>query len=109
MQAAKIGRLVSERHLHKFAVVLFVLAGIVTFRTGSPVERKGEPQSFLPMWVVHTTVMACFLGMFLTPVYSLTDKIRQAPLRHVAYAAATEQVTFLAILSLSFCLNLFVF
>jgi hypothetical protein len=40
--------------------------------------------------------MACFLGMFLTPVYKFADDIRQAPLRDLAYSAATQQVLIFA-------------
>lgn len=90
--------------------MLFGLAGIVTFRTAEfssalgswmqPVERKEESpmeksaRTFLPTWVVHATVMVCFLGAFLTPVYSLVDCVRQAPLRQLAYTATAQQVSF---------------
>ncbi|KAG0612354.1 hypothetical protein M758_6G021000 [Ceratodon purpureus] len=95
--AVRIGRLISNRHLHKIPVMLFGLAGIVTIRTaefGSPVGETSvekTTRTFLPMWAVHATVMACFLGIFVTPVYRLADGIRQAPLRDLAYAAATQQ------------------
>lgn len=84
MQAAEIGRLVIEHRLREVAVVMLALAGIVTL--GRPREMKKS------QWLVHTMVMACFIGTFVTPVYRLTDDVRQAPLRHVAYAAATQQV-----------------
>lgn len=98
MQAARIGRCISDRHLHKIAVVLFGLAGIVTSRRAEFESVVGETRmeesgrTLLAMWVVHATVMACFLGIFLTPAYRLADGIRQAPLRHLAHAAATQQV-----------------
>ena len=103
MQAVKIGRVVSDRHLDKIAVVLFGLAGVATVRTAEFEGAIGEAsversvRTFLPIWVVHATVMACFLGMFLTPVYRVVDGIRQAPLRDLAYAAATEQVVTMAL------------
>jgi hypothetical protein len=103
MQAVRIGRLISNRHLHKIAAILFGLAGIVTIRTAEFESAIGDSsvensvRTSLPMWIVHATVMTCFLGMFLTPMYRLADGIRQAPLRNLAYAAATQQVRTLAI------------